>query len=131
MSFLENIFSLKNQVAVVTGGGSGIGLAIAKFLSSASASVVLVGRSLEKLKAGTASLKEAESNIGKIGYVGFDLYDFANYDLAQEKISAIFGPPSIIVNCAGLNPRKSVEEVNEEVWDDTIDLNLKAPFFLH
>ena len=116
------LFSLSGKTALVTGGGTGIGRAIAHALSDAGAYIVLVGRREAPL---------AEALEGREG-------DSIPADLLKESIATELAAacaerdsrPDIIVNAAGLNPRKHADEVTAEVWHQTIQLNLNVPFFL-
>ena len=116
------LFSLKGRIAVVTGASSGIGRRIAEGLKGAGAEVVAVARrqeALDRLSAeyGTASL-------------ALDLAELADYDALADKLSAPFGPPSILVNAAGVNLREAPDAITRESWDLTLHLNLSVPFFL-
>jgi NAD(P)-dependent dehydrogenase (short-subunit alcohol dehydrogenase family) len=125
--FLEEMFGLKGRVAVVTGGSSGIGRGIASALAGAGASVVLVAR-------GEAALRETAAELAAGGtqaaYVTADLGERAQVRRAGEEAAGAFGEPDILVNCAGINLRPPMEQVDEPAWDQTIAVNLDAPFLL-
>jgi gluconate 5-dehydrogenase len=127
VSFLEDLFSLDGRVAVVTGGSSGIGAEMATALARAGARVVLVARDAERLSAAAASLRTLG---GRPAWVSADLADRAEVARAADEAEAAFGPPDILVNCAGINLRPPLPALSVEDWDVTMAVNLTAPFLL-
>jgi NAD(P)-dependent dehydrogenase (short-subunit alcohol dehydrogenase family) len=125
--FLEKTFGLSGRVAVVTGGSSGIGRGIAGALAGAGASVVLVARGEVALRETAAELEAAGA---RAGYVVADLGERAQVEQAGERAARVFGEPDILVNCAGINLRPPMDEVDGSVWDRTMAVNLDAPFLL-
>jgi NAD(P)-dependent dehydrogenase (short-subunit alcohol dehydrogenase family) len=125
--FLEETFGLAGRVAVVTGGSSGIGRGIATALARAGASVVLIARGEPALRETVAGL---EAGGGKAAYVPADLGERAGARRAAEAAARVFGEPDILVNCAGINLRPPMDEVDEQVWDRSMAVNLDAPFLL-
>lgn len=118
------LFSLAGKVALVTGGGTGIGFAIAQALHGAGASVVLAGRR-------EAPLKESCAKLGpRAASVQADLADRASLARVAEDSGRPFGAPDIVVHAAGLNARKPAAEVGDADWDAQIETMLSAPFFL-
>ena len=127
MSFLAELFSLDDRVAVVTGGSSGIGEEMARALGRAGARVVLVARDKERLQAVAEGLR-AEG--AEAAWVSADLADRAEVSRAAEEAGAAFGSPDILVNCAGVNVRPPLGSLSVEDWDLTMAVNLTAPFLL-
>jgi NAD(P)-dependent dehydrogenase (short-subunit alcohol dehydrogenase family) len=125
--FLEETFGLTGRVAVVTGGSSGIGRAIARALADAGASVVLVARGEQALRATVAELAAAG---GRAAHVAADLGDRSEVERAAEDAARIFGEPDVLVNCAGVNLRPPMDELDASVWDRSMAVNLDAPFLL-
>ena len=121
---MQGLFDLTGKVALITGGGSGIGRAIAGGLAGAGAQVVLCGRRPDPLR-------EAAHAIGqRAGALPGDASDIGGLAALAARAAAPFGAPDILVNAAGLNLREAAEAITPESWDRTLDLNLKAPFFL-
>ena len=124
---LEELFSLAGRVAVVTGGSSGIGAAMALALARAGAQVVLVARDASRLESAADSMRAAG---GEAGWVSADLASRSALERAAAEAAAVFGPPDILVNCAGVNLRPPLAALSEEHWDLMVAVNLTAPFLL-
>lgn len=124
---MSGLFDLQGRVALVTGGGTGIGGAIATALAGAGARVVLCGRRADPLHAMAAA-------IGETGGTAVPLVADVGDKRALTPVAAAaaepFGTPDILVNAAGVNLRQPVDAITPESWDQTIDLNLATPFFL-
>ena len=127
MSYLEELFSLAGRVAVVTGGSSGIGEGMALALAGAGARVVLVARDQARL-AGAADQLTAAG--GQAHWVAADLAARTGVEQAGDEAEKAFGPPDILVNCAGVNIRPPLSSLSVEDWDLTMAVNLTAPFLL-
>lgn len=116
------LFSLEGKTAIITGGGTGIGRAIAEALSDAGAYLIVVGRRAGPLQ---DTLKGRE---------GLAITADLMAESVFKELLATCGNygtfPDIIVNAAGINPRKHADEVTPDIWRQTIDLNLTVPFFL-
>jgi len=127
VSFLEDLFSLEGRVAVVTGGSSGIGAAMASALARAGARVVLVARDAGRLGAAAAALRACGADAA---WVSADLAERASLQRAADEAAGAFGPPDILVNCAGINLRPPLGSLTAADWDVTMAVNLTAPFLL-
>ncbi|KPA23352.1 Gluconate 5-dehydrogenase [Shimia sp. SK013] len=77
------------------------------------------------------ALSELVAEIGKkAAYVAADISDRDHIGALADAVSDPFGPPDILVHAAGVNTRQAADDVTEEGWDQTVALNLSAPFFL-
>ncbi|WNZ13133.1 SDR family oxidoreductase [Streptomyces sp. 11x1] len=126
-SYLSRLFSLDGRVAVVTGGSSGIGKAIATALAQAGASVVIVARGETEL---AATVDRLTADGCRAAWVSGDLGTRAGVRAAAEQATEAFGEPDILVNSAGVNLRPPLSDLGEDVWDTTMAVNLDAPFLL-
>ncbi len=112
-------FSLKNEIAVITGGGSGLGLGIAKCFVEAGARVVLVGRRADVLQEACASLPGASYEVQ-------DVTEHAEVPQWIERIGREVGPISILVNCAGIHLKKLAIDTSVLEFDEVIQTHLIA-----
>lgn len=112
------------KTAIVTGGGSGIGLAITEKFVAAGIKTIIVGRDIEKLN----STKEA---LGELCIpVTGDLSNISSIPALVAKITDEQGPIDILVNNAGINMKKEFTEVTDEDFGRIIQTNLTAVFSL-
>jgi NAD(P)-dependent dehydrogenase (short-subunit alcohol dehydrogenase family) len=125
--YLRELFSLDERVTVVPGGSSGIGLEMSVALARAGARVVLVARDGARLEAAADRLRAYGS---LAAWVSADLADRSDLERAATEAAAAFGPPDILVNCAGINLRPPLDALTVPEWDVTIAVNLTAPFLL-
>ena len=111
---------------VVAGASSGIGRAMAGFLAAAGASVVLVARREAELQDAADEIHAAGGNAS---VVVANLTDFACVADTARHCEQAFGQVDGVVNAVGVNLRQPVEEVTVADWNQTLHLNLSAPFF--
>lgn len=126
-SYVEELFSLDGLVAVVTGGSSGIGRAIAGALARAGGSVVVVARGEDRL---AATVDALTADGCSAAYVTGHLGSRKGVRAAADESAKVFGEPDILVNCAGVNLRPPMAEIDEQTWDATMAVNLEAPYLL-
>ena len=125
--YLQSLFNLSGKIACVTGASTGIGRTMAYSLAKAGASVVVTARR-EELLAQTADQIKSEG--GHSSYVVAELKDTKYIPKLFERVSKPFGTPDILVNAAGINLREPVEKITLDSWEKTLEINLRAPFFL-
>jgi gluconate 5-dehydrogenase len=120
-------FDLSGRTAVVTGGGSGLGFAIARGLAQAGARVVINGRNRAKLDAAAAELVAAGY---AVSVTAFDVTDEAAVNAGMADIERAAGPVDILVNNAAVNIRKPFDEYTLAEWRALQDANFNGPFLV-
>ena len=116
---------LKNKVALVTGGGTGIGKAIALAFAREGAKVALTGRRMDKLG---EVVNEIKKNGGKALAISADVSKIKDVDRMVTETVKKFKKLDILVNCAGVLFSADLAHHTEKLWDETIDINLKGSF---
>ncbi len=125
MSFVEGLFSLDGKIAVVLGGTSGIGQAIARGFARAGATVIPSSRDREKVDAMAA---EIESLGSKTLRCASDVRDRASLETLCEETVSAFGRADILVVTAGALQKGPAAEFSEEDWNRIVDTNLNGSF---
>lgn len=120
----RTLFDLTGRVAVITGASSGLGRRAALSLGAAGANVVCVARRQDALAALSNEIGDGAAAVTA------DVTDRDRIGALCDDISAPFGAPDIVIHAAGVNTREAASDVTPEGWDQTIALNLSAPFFL-
>ncbi len=115
---------MNRKTAIVTGGASGIGLAIAAAFTSNNIFTIIIGRDQQKLGAAKKQLGE------NCHTVSYDLSDLKGIPALTEKITAEFGPVDILVNNAGINLKKEFTEVTDEDFQRIMLTNVNSMFTL-
>lgn len=118
-------FDLGGRVALVTGGGSGLGFAIAAGLAGAGARVAISGRNAAKLESAAARLA-AEGH--EVRVIPFDVTDRAAVNDAVAELARVTGGVDIVVNNAAVNKRAPLDGYAESDWRDLMAANLDGPF---
>ncbi len=126
-SYLDEMFGLSGRLAVVTGGSSGIGRAMATALGRAGARLVLIARHPGRLDETVAELAAAGVAAGAISA---DLADRAAVTAAAATVLDTYGEPDVLVNAAAVNRRPPLDRLTDDDWDVTLAANLTAPFLL-
>ena len=116
----DGLFSVEDQIVLLTGGSRGIGAAIAKGFASRGARVIICGREMETLQNAAAGMR------GKHPVRPWQC-DIAKPKEIQEMVAGTeneVGPIDTLVNVAGVNRRKPALEMSEEDFDFILDINL-------
>ena len=120
----QKAFSLTGKLALITGGGTGIGLGIAKAFVDANATVIITGRKEEVLKKACAILGE------KANYVVFDLTELQKIPAFVSGIELKWGTIDILVNNAGIHLKKYAQDTTDEDFASILHTNLLSVFAL-
>ena len=120
----HNYFRLDRKVALITGGGSGIGLGIAEQFVALGATVVITGRTEDRLEKAVATLGEAAHHVVN------DITDKPGHGPLIEYVENEIGPISILVNNAGKHLKKMSVETTVEEFQAVMDTNLNSVFSL-
>jgi 2-deoxy-D-gluconate 3-dehydrogenase len=115
-------FDLSNRVALITGGNGGIGLGMAKGLSSAGATVVIAGRNKDKAQIALQALG------GRGAFVELDVLKEESCRAAVAQVAERWGRLDILVNNAGTTVRKQPQDLSSQEWHRVMDTNLTGAF---
>lgn len=119
---------LQGKVALVTGGGAGIGRAIAIRFAQEGASVMVADCNRSSYASGTDTVKMIKNAGGKAEFVFADVAKAVDDENMVNATIETFGKIDILVNNAGIELYKAITEVTEEEWNTLIDINLKGVF---
>lgn len=117
--------TLDGKVALVTGAGQGLGAAICKTLAEEGVSVILADVNEDGMKRVESELN---GNGGKAQRFVLDVTDRHNVDETLKKVADQHGGLDIVINNAGVDFTKSVEDIDHDEWNKVIDVNLRGPF---
>jgi gluconate 5-dehydrogenase len=121
--YLRGLFGLDGRLAMVTGGSSGIGRAIAMALARAGAELILVARDEQALRRTAAELAAEGRPASQLSVDLADRSAIAGLTVRVPRVD-------ILVNAAGVNIRPPLPELTEADWDRTMAVNLTAPYLL-
>ncbi|MBL8222376.1 MAG: SDR family NAD(P)-dependent oxidoreductase, partial [Bryobacterales bacterium] len=113
-SFLDGLFSLAGQTAVVIGGTGVLGGALCDGLAQAGAHVVVAGRSAER---GAERVRAIAALGGTASYEEVDVTSRQSLEALRDRVIASRGAVDILVNCAGVNSATPYEKITDEDWD--------------
>lgn len=125
MSYLDELFGLKGKVAIVTGGGRGIGQVIAEGLAKAGAEVVILSRT-----GADETLKRIEAVGGKAYYLACDVTKEEEVDAALAEVMKRSGSIDVVFNNAGICMHQTTFEATIEEFRQVIDTNLTGEFIM-
>ena len=124
---LKEAYNLAGQIAVVTGGGTGIGAAVAQLLAEAGADLVIAGRRMEPLEAMATDICETTGR--RCLAIPTDVSQSAQVDELIAKTIDEFGRLDILINNAGGPVYSPLRAVTDEQWQSGLALNLNAAFY--
>ena len=124
---MEDLFSVKGKIALVTGSTGALGYGFASGLARYGATVILHGRDGSKLE---ARVRELTGQGFRVHGYAFDVTDSRDVNEAVRSIEKETGPIDILVNNAGINIRAPLEEYHDEDWRKVIDTNLTGPYIM-
>lgn len=123
---LKQMFDLTGQVALITGASRGFGLEFAKLFAEAGALVILNGRHAETLQTAADVVRKH----GLADIAAFDVADIPAGEAAIAAIEKIHGKLDILINNAGINIRKPLNEYTIHDWRQVLDVDLTAAYAL-
>jgi len=117
-------FSLDDKVSVISGAANGIGKAIAYMFAKKGARVVLCDKD--------DKVFEVAEDLKKFGAAAFQVDVTLKADITRmmDQVVQEYKAIDVLINCAGVGLIEKAEEMSEEMWDITLDVNLKAPFLM-
>lgn len=122
----DPLFSVRDQVVLVSGGSRGIGKAIAAGFAGRGARVVVTGRDIESL---TAVAAELAGEVPAVP-IACDVANAAEITRCVQQVVDQFGRIDTLINVAGVNRRKPATDVSEDDYDFILDINLKGAFLM-
>jgi gluconate 5-dehydrogenase len=123
----RSVFSLDGKVALVTGGSKGIGFGMAQALGSYGATVIISSRGIVE---GREALKQLENENVKAAYYQCDVTKKEEVESLINYITNTFGSLDILINNAGMNIRKRLVDIEEQDWEQVLEVNLKGIFLV-
>jgi len=127
MSAVDDLFSLRGKVALITGASAGLGVELARALASAGADTVLVARRRERLEQLADELRRGGARSAALPA---DLTRDGDCARVVAEAEVALGPIDILVNNAGIAPLSRAEKHTRAKWDSALQVNLTAPFLL-
>jgi len=121
---LENLFRLDGKVAVVIGGGGGIGRHLAQGLVQYGAKVVIASRNLEKLEKVAEEIRSAYN--ADVTALQVDITDEESVSRLRDQVLSKYGTVDILVNSQGYNAKSPAAEFPTQQWDTLFDVNVKG-----
>ncbi|MFQ6112138.1 MAG: SDR family NAD(P)-dependent oxidoreductase, partial [Nitrospinota bacterium] len=120
-------FNLDGRVALITGGGSGLGKAMASALAEAGADVIIASRNMERLERAAEELKASGRRVLPLQV---DITDAASVRAMAERALGQMGRVDILVNNSGIGGEKRFTEMDEAHWDMVLHTNLRGAFLV-
>lgn len=124
---MNDLFSLKGKVAIVTGASSGLGVQMAKALANQGANLAILARRVEKLE-------NVKTDVEKLGAKCIALKcDVTDNNQIKEAVAAVlkeYGTIDILINNAGLGLTDNAEKQSDELWEKMIRTNISSCFYM-
>lgn len=118
------MMNFDNQLSLITGGSSGIGLALAKKLATQGAHVWILARDPEKLKSACAEISASRQNPGQqVGAITADIANLKGVSTALEKFTSTTGVPDLLVNCAGIAHPGYFAQMDLDIFRANMEVN--------
>ncbi len=127
MHILDKHINLKGQTAIVTGGGTGIGAAVARALAGEGVRVAICGRRAEPLERTLAAIQQAG---GEGLTIQADVADAGDVERLVKATTDAYGTVHILVNNAGIAGSGQIHEHDIGMWDQIMAVNLRGPFLM-
>lgn len=122
---ISNLFNLKGKIAIITGGGRGLGAILGVGLAQYGAEIVIA--EIDETEVPNTQ-KRIEEIGGKSHFIKTDVTDKESVQAMVDEVKKSLGHIDILVNNAGTSVRGPAEDVTEEGWDNVLDVNLKSQF---
>jgi len=120
----NQLFDLSGRTALITGGGRGLGKAMARGFAEAGANIMISSRTEAELR--TAAAEIAEGLDVQVEWMATDMVERDQVDRLASETLARLGRVDILVNNAGSNIPQAIDEVTDEAWDRVVELNLSS-----
>jgi NAD(P)-dependent dehydrogenase (short-subunit alcohol dehydrogenase family) len=121
---MSSLFDLSGRTALVTGGSKGLGKAMAAGFASHGANVIICSRNADELEATASEIHEATGR--RVEYAVADLTSRDGVASLVEATQSQFGGVDILVNNAGSNNPQLIDQVDDDQWDEILQLNLSS-----
>ena len=121
---MHELFNLRGRVALVTGGNKGLGFAMARGLAEAGADILIASRTEDQLREALPKILEGTTARGE-----YLVCDVAHREQVQElgrQAIQKMGRVDILINNAGMNQPQPIDEIQDEAWDRTLEVNLSS-----
>jgi NAD(P)-dependent dehydrogenase (short-subunit alcohol dehydrogenase family) len=120
-------FDFTGQSVLVTGGTSGIGEAVAIAFAESGANVVITGRNRER---GKAVVEKVSGSSDRISFIAGDITDSNFCKSLVDQSALLLKTLDVVVNCAGVIYHANIEQTTDEIWHETMNVNVNGTFYV-
>jgi NAD(P)-dependent dehydrogenase (short-subunit alcohol dehydrogenase family) len=120
-------FDFTGQSVLVTGGTSGIGEAVAIAFAESGANVVITGRNRER---GKAVVEKVSGSSDRISFIAGDITDSNFCKFLVDQSALLLKTLDVVVNCAGVIYHANIEQTTDEIWHETMNVNVNGTFYV-